>query len=164
MRRLTWLKTGVLILGVGAAVLVPVAVYRGRYYRSLGEFYSLLTVGRASLLYQAECGAPPGTLTDLLRTGCLRRSANGEWVDTRMGANGWRTPYADATRAKLLTPTGPDAYEWRDGSLVEKSTGKPFALVDTDDTAAWREHVEMANKALAKDWLKVMHGEPLPDW
>jgi hypothetical protein len=51
-----------------------------------------------------------------------------------------------------------------DFPLVEKSTGRAFALVDTDDTAAWREHVEMATKALAKDWLKVMHGEPLPDW
>jgi|GEM_PF-3846765 hypothetical protein len=164
MRASAWLKIGILVVGVGAAVLVPASIHRGRYYRSLNQFYTLLTVGRACLLYQRECGGAPTDVADLLRTGCLRRSANGEWVDTRRGTNGWRTAYEDALRVRLLVPATSASCEWQGGLLIDKATAAPFALVDMDDAAVWREHVDLANKHLAQDWLKMINGEPIPDW
>jgi hypothetical protein len=53
---------------------------------------------------------------------------------------------------------------WQGGLLIDKATAAPFALVDMDDAAVWREHVDLANKHLAQDWLKMINGEPIPDW
>jgi len=159
-----WLWVVAALIALCLGTCVGLGVYRGRCYTSFRQYYTLICVGRAYLLYQSEYGIGPTSVPDLLRLGLLKRSDDGEYVDTRGGSHGWRTSYADAMRVRLLDPGDASAYEWRGDTLVNKATGRAFALVDIDDPSVWPEHVEYVNSYLAKEWLKLMNGEPLPDW
>ena len=163
-------RRGVLVSVVIAVAVVAIGscavlgVYRAKYYTSLRQYYTLACVGRGCLQYQAERGAPPRDVEDVLRAGFLIRDSTGQFVDTRRGAHGWRVLSSDAVRVKLSFPSQTDEYELRGNVLVNKVTGQPHLLVDIDDATVWREHVRQANEALAADWLKVVRGEPLDDW
>lgn len=152
------------VVALAIATCTAVGVYRGKYYRSLRQYYTLICVGHAALQYEAECGERPTCVEDLLRRGFLRTDASGEYVDTRRGTHGWRVLLRDAMRVKLSFPADPNAYELENGLVINRATGDQLILVDMDDPAVWREHVRYANRHLGPDWLRVVHGEPLYDW
>jgi hypothetical protein len=160
-RRRIWFTGAIGAIAVAGAILASLGAYRGSYYKSLRQYDTLICVGRACLQYQLEKGSAPASVEDVVRAGLLRTSPSAEYVDTYPRSSGWGTLYRDALRVEVSFPALADEYELRGDLVVKKATGEPVTLVNIEDGAVWPEHVRLANKYLARLWLKLVRGEPM---
>jgi hypothetical protein len=150
------------ILGFVMALLAVAGcyIYGNLQHTVYRQYFPIQTALAASILYIHEYGEPPRSVSDLIRTKCVKQDGDG-FVNPYMFLP--RCANKHFYKVHLSFPKRADELEIKDGRLIDKSSKAdrylavimPHDLIEVDQMKV--------SVDIWKDWVKLERGEKI-DW